>query len=602
MCGIAGSINFDDTIKEKIFSSLNHRGPDENGFYEFKNINLMHTRLSIQDISHGHQPFHFENLSIVFNGEIYNHLEIREKYLKEFSFKTVSDTETLLILYSKYREKMFEYLDGMFAFAILDTKLNYIILARDRSGKKPLYVYKNDKKLLFSSELNALKETISLEINEDNINKYLRTGFFYKEDTPYMNVFEVNASEYCIIDITHVNIVKKSYFNLLDYYKKTTTVNFDESMIQLDKSLHKSVKDRLLSSDLEVGAFLSGGIDSSLIVAIASQYSEKLKTFTVKFDGAFDESHLAKLTAQKYGTEHKEINISMNLKNDIEKILYNYGEPFMDSSAIPSYYVSQEAKKYVTVILNGDGADELFAGYRRYVPIANNWIKLASYFSSVIKLLPNTHTKKSMYNYFYRLLTMSSKSGLDFYLSATNDIFEDVYKFHNNGMFDSMNTFINDISNQDITELSKILLMDFNLILQSDLLKKMDIATMAHSLEGRSPFLSKYMLEFAPTLNDSFKIKGTTTKYILRELAKQYLPKELINQPKRGFEVPLKKWVENDLKENIFDILNNNCYSQKFIEKEFINKLLNYKINVSNEKRAKMLWTLYSLEIWKKNQ
>lgn len=602
MCGIAGTINFKNTISQQIFSSLHHRGPDENGLYQFENINLIHTRLSIQDVSHGQQPFHFGNFSVVFNGEIYNHLELRKNYLKEISFKTISDTETLVVLYSKYKEKMFDYLDGMFAFAILDKTKKEIILARDRSGKKPLYIYKDQERLLFASELNVLKETVSLEINEDNIKKYLRTGFFYKDDTPYQNVIELNASEYCIIDIRNLNIQRKHHFDILDYYKKKSGLSFNDSLNQVEEALHKGIKDRLLSSDLEVGAFLSGGIDSSLIVAIASQYKEKLKTFTVKFDGTFDESHLARLTAQKYGTEHHEISISMNLKNDVERILCNYGEPFMDSSAIPSYYVSQEAKKHVTVILNGDGADELFAGYRRYVPIANNWIKSVRHISSISNMMPKPNHKQSLYSYVFRLLKMSNKKGLDFYLSATNDIFEDEYSFQDRGLFLEMNDFISKIENEPISELSKMLYLDFNLILFSDLLIKMDIATMANSLEGRSPFLSKYMLQLAPTIEDKYKIKGKTTKYILRELSKKYVSSELVSQPKRGFEVPLKKWIESDLKENIFDTLNGSCYSEKFIDKKFITQLLNQKIDVSDEKRAKMLWTMYCLEVWKKNQ
>jgi len=599
MCGIAGTINFDNIYP--LSNSLYHRGPDEKSVYNFNNINLVHTRLAIQDITHGQQPFHYQNYTIIFNGEIYNHMELR-KNLEEFNFLTTSDTETLLYLYAKFKEKMFKMIDGMFAFAILDKNKKEIFLARDRAGKKPLYLYKKDKKIIFSSELNAIRSSINLDLAEESIYAYIRMGFFYNQTTPYEDVIEVEAGYYYTVNTETLNINKKKYFDILEYYKLAKNNNFKESLKNLNNILHKSVKDRLLSSDLEVGAFLSGGIDSSLIVAIASKYTSNLKTFTVKFDSSFDESYLAKLTAQKYNTKHYELGISMNLKDDVEKILLNYGEPFMDSSAIPSYYVSREAKKYVSVILNGDGADEIFGGYRRYVPIANNWIKTASYFSLMNKFLPKAHSKKSIYNYFYRLLSMSSKNGLSFYNSATNDIFEDVYKFDDNNIFKSINAFVNSISTQNVTELSKILLMDFNLILKSDLLKKMDIATMAHSLEGRSPFLSKYMLEFAPILNDSFKIKGTTTKYILRELAKQYLPKELINQPKRGFEVPLKKWVENDLKENIFDILNAPCYSQQFVKKEFINSLLNCKINVSDEKRAKMLWTLYSLEIWKNNQ
>ncbi|EDZ62331.1 asparagine synthetase [Sulfurimonas gotlandica GD1] len=603
MCGIAGTINLNNPNLELIKNSLLHRGPDEQAIHKHKNINLIHTRLSIQDISNGHQPFEYKEYVIVFNGEIYNHLDLRQEYLRDFSFTTNSDTETLLYLYIKYQNKMFDMLDGMFAFAILNKSSNKIIFSRDRAGKKPLYVYKDSDSLMFASELNTIKAGITnLNIDEDEIYSYIRNGFFFKSKTPYKNVFEVEAGLVYEIDCQSLDIKKENYFDILDFYKKDKVNDYEHAKETLDEILHKSVKDRLLSSDLEVGAFLSGGIDSSLIVAVASEYIQNLKTFTVKFDGAFDESHLAKLTAKKYNTQHYELSISMNLKDDIEKILLNYGEPFMDSSAIPSYYVSQEAKKYVTVILNGDGADELFGGYRRYVPSANNLLSVASYFSSLTKLLPKPHNKKSIYNYAYRLLAMSGKKGLDFYNSATNDIFEDIYSFENNHTFSEMNSFINSVENENISSLSKMLYMDFNLILQSDLLKKMDIATMAHSLEGRSPFLSKYMLEFVPTLSDKYKINGKTTKYILRDLAKQYLPKELITQPKRGFEVPLKNWVENDLKDNIFDTLGSSCYSQNFIDRNFIDKLLSRALDVSDEKRAKMLWTLYTLEIFKANQ
>lgn len=603
MCGIAGAINYKNFNIDSIKESLYHRGPNEQSDYIYNNVALIHTRLSIQDISHGQQPFDYGNYSIIFNGEIYNHLDLRKEHLRDFYFSTNSDTETLLCLYIKYKNKMFDMLDGMFAFSILNKDTNKLVLARDRAGKKPLYLYKDNNQLLFASELNTIKVAIpSININNDEISSYLRNGFFFKTTTPYTNVEELEAGFVYEIDITSLDIKKEKYFDIIDFYKKDKIDNFNDAIYTLDDILDKSIKNRLLSSDLEVGAFLSGGIDSSLIVAIASKYVDNLKTFTVKFDGAFDESHLAKLTAQKYNTEHYELSINMNLKNDIEKILLNYGEPFMDSSAIPSYYVSQEAKKTVTVILNGDGADEIFGGYRRYVPVANNWIKLASYFSSITKVLPKPHSKKSIYNYAYRLLAMSSKQGLDFYNSATNDIFEDTYKF-NNDIFKDTNAFIKSIENDNnMSELSKILYMDFNLILQSDLLKKMDIATMSHSLEGRSPFLSKYMLEYAPTLADKFKIKGTTTKYILRELSKKYLPQELISQPKRGFEIPLKNWIENDLNENIFDTLTRDCYSQNFVDRKFITNLLEKKVNVSDEKRAKMLWTLYSLEVWNKNQ
>tara|TARA_B100000787_G_scaffold149891_1_gene122095 strand:+ start:4757 stop:6568 length:1812 start_codon:yes stop_codon:yes gene_type:complete len=601
MCGIAGYINFEKNLDQTLQRSLYHRGPDKQTSFKFNNVNLVHTRLSIQDIKNGNQPFILQNYVIVFNGEIYNHIELRKTFLKDSVFISQSDTETLLHLYAKYNTAMFDMLDGMFAFAILDKKKNKLIFARDRAGKKPLYLYQKNKHILFASELGALKNTLKLVVDEMQIQAYLRNGFFSGKTTAYRDVIELEPGCSYQLDINNLKLSKNRYFNILDCYKKDKINDFNTAVSLTDKALHQSVKDRLLSSDLEVGAFLSGGIDSSLIVAVASEYAHKLKTFTVKFDDSFDESKLAKLTAEKYDTNHTEISISMNLKDDIETILCNYGEPFMDSSSVPSYYASQEAKKHTTIVLNGDGADELFGGYRRYVPIANNWIRFVKYFSQLSNIWPTPNNKKSNFNYIYRLLKLSDKKGLDFYNSATNDIFEDVYSFGSLDTFDQMRDFIESLDRENISNLSKILIMDFNFILPSDHLKKMDIATMANSLEGRSPFLSRYMLELAPMLADKFKVKGLNTKVILRQLSKKYLPESIINQPKRGFEVPLKKWVNGDLRDNILDSLNGNCYSKEFFQKDFISKLVENKIDTSDEKRAKMLWTMYCLEVWKKN-
>jgi len=601
MCGIAGFINYPLGDIEKAKKFLFHRGPDAQTSFGYNNINLVHTRLSIQDVDHGAQPLIIGDWVIVFNGEIYNHLELRGE-VKSYMFQTQSDTETFLALYIEHGVSAFSMCDGMFAFAIYNKKFNTLILGRDRAGKKPLYYYKGEDSMVFASELKTLKNCVDkLILDEKAIYSYIRNGFFYHEKTPFKDVYEVQPGSLLTVTINNFIIQENSFFDILDYYKKDKINEFESALRLVDEGLHKSVKDRLLSSDLEVGAFLSGGIDSSLIVAVASEYVDKLKTFTVKVDGSFDESKLAKLTAEKYETDHTEIRISMNVKDDIETILCNYGEPFMDSSAVPSYYVSQEAKKHVTVVLNGDGADELFGGYRRYVPIANNWIGLAKYFSQFANVLPKSNNKQSNLNYIYRLLKLSNKKGLDFYNSATNDIFEDVYSFDSNDTFEQMDGFIESLNGENISDLSKILVMDFNFILPEDLLKKMDIATMAHSLEGRSPFLSKYMLELAPTLNDEFKVKGFSTKVILRELGKKYLPNALINQPKRGFEVPLKKWVNDDLRSNVLDSLSGDCFSKTFFQKRFLDQLIDKKIDVSDEKRAKMLWTLYCMEVWKKN-
>ena len=598
MCGIAGGSSLSEKQIENIKLSLLHRGPDEQNIYNYRDFSLIHTRLSIQDVSNGAQPFEIGDYIIAYNGEIYNHLSLRNK-VKEYSFKTQCDTETLLALFIEYGESILADMDGMFAFSIFNKAKNEVYLGRDRSGKKPLYYYKKSDLLFFASELNSIKVGVdNLVIDDDEIYSYIRNGFFYKNKTPYQDVFEVDPGYVYKINLNDLSIKKRSFFNYLNYYKKTKISDIDVALEKVDECLHRSIKDRLLSSDLEVGAFLSGGIDSSLIVAIASEYVDKLKTFTVKFEDAYDESELAKLTAQKYKTNHTEIQLSMNLGDDIEDILQRYGEPFMDSSAIPSYYVSLEAKKHLTVVLNGDGADELFGGYRRYVPVGNNLIKLASCLSFLVDYLPTPNTKKSFYNYFFRMLIISNKSGIDYYNSSTNDIFEDVYKFKSNETFDDMHYFIQAINNENISELSKVMFMDFNIILRNDLLKKMDIATMSNSIEGRSPFLSKYLLEWAPKLPDHEKVKGFKTKYILRELASKYSLNHISNQPKSGFEVPLKKWVEIELKDNIYDKLSVNTYSENFVSRKFINKLLHKHSEFPSEKRAKMLWNLYSLEVW----
>lgn len=601
MCGIAGIVNYPkEEILQKLKAALFHRGPDEQNIFTEGHIGFVHTRLAIQDIKHGQQPLHLGNCTIVFNGQIYNHFALRKQYLQEFNLSTQSDTETLLALYLRFGTNLFQYLDGMFAFAILDRNKNQLILARDRAGKKPLYYYQKEDIFAFASELNAIKSILPLSIKHEAIQSLLHSGFLFKEHTAYQEVRKLNAGEYLILDLSTLTVQHQRYFDILEYYQQPKLdISLSDAVTRIDTSLQSAVRARLLSSELEVGAFLSGGIDSSLIVAMAAKEQSKIKTFTIKFAGGYDESHLARLTAKRYGTEHREIEIAMNIEQDLEKILLNYGEPFLDSSAIPSYYVAKEAKKYVTVVLNGDGADELFAGYRRYVPVANNWITYANKLSWLSRVLPKPHNKQSKYNYLYRLLTMARKRGLDFYSSATIDSFSDYYPFIDNQIDQQADSYIRSILEQKtLSPLSKMLYLDFNILLFSDLLVKMDIATMAHALEARSPFLSKEMLMLAPSLPDSYKIHGTSTKHVLRQLSKKYLPDEIIHQPKRGFEVPLKSWLDHELKDKMYHYLKGSPKVGDYIDTLFIQKLLDKKINVSDEKRAKMLWSLLATEIW----
>ncbi|MFK8009432.1 MAG: asparagine synthase (glutamine-hydrolyzing) [Saprospiraceae bacterium] len=603
MCGIIGSVNHSLKIPV-IKSTMLHRGPDEQTHFQYKNTEFYILRLAIQDIEDGQQPKHYlDRYAIIFNGEIYNHLELRQQY--QLSCKTQSDTETILHLYHLLGKKCLDQLDGMFAFSILDKKENEIFLARDRAGEKPLYIFQKREKIVFASELNTLKSILPLEIKEENISNYLRLGFMLGEQTPYRNVLELKQGHFAKIDLNTTQIKIEKWWEVQNFSQKQNKDSFDFALRKTENLLQESVRRRLKSSDLEVGSFLSGGIDSGLVTAMAAKLKANLKTFTVSFSGTFDEAPLAKLAAEKYQTDHTEIHISFDkLAHDIEKIIGNYGEPFYDSSAIPSYYVSQEAKKHVTVVLNGDGADELFGGYRRYVPF--NYFDLfqtsaigKTFFKSAKWILPISHDKKSKYNYFYRLVDLLSKNNVERYLTATSDIFEGFEENIYNSSTHDFYPIFSKIYHSN-SGLKKIMNLDFEIALAGDLLVKMDIATMANSLEGRSPFLSKELLEYIPSVNDDFKIRNRQTKYLLRQLAKQYLPSELIHQPKRGFEVPLKKWVENDLKEVIFSNLGENCYANNFVKKDFIQKLKADKVRVSKEKRAKILWTLFALEVWKK--
>jgi asparagine synthase (glutamine-hydrolysing) len=603
MCGIAGVNNYQNYDLLKIASALNHRGPDDQSIYYNKNFALIHTRLAIQDISHGKQPMHYKQFTIIFNGEIYNHLELR-KHLSEFKFSTNTDTETLLYLYAKFNHDIFALLDGMYAFVIYDNLKHSLFIARDRSGKKPLYYYTSNNDFAFASELNTIKRLVKLEINENAIYSFLRNGYFDGELTPYKLVQELPAGCYLTVDLNTFNCKINQHFNILDYYEQSkVNLSLQDASDKVESLLIKSINDRLLSSDVEVGAFLSGGIDSNLIVSIAAKINPQLKTFTVKFSGDNDESAYARLTANQYQTNHTEIsiNITEDLNNDIEKILTNYGEPFADSSAIPSYYVAKAAREHVKVILNGDGADEMFGGYRRYVPFANNWIVYAKYMTWLTRFLP-VMNHRSKGDFLSRLLKMATKSGLNLYLCATSDIFEDIHKFPYNSYSSEQDKRILGIfNNNKLSALSKIMYLDYTNILSGALLIKMDIATMANSLEGRSPFLSKYFLEYAPTLPDRFKINKLTTKFILRKLAKKYLDPQLINLPKKGFEVPLISIVDTVLKEKIGDILGGDSYVQKYINSEFLNKILNKQIVMTEAKRAKILWSLFCVEAWYRN-
>ena len=609
MCGIFGTINYEIPVdQQEIFQGLWHRGPDEQDRQSIDNLHLYHTRLAIQDLSpSGKQPMEYNGLMIVFNGEVYNHLELREKYGLESASN--SDTRTILMMYELMGMKMLEEFDGMFAFALYDLKNRMLYLARDRAGKKPLFIYRKGNTWMFSSELNILSQIARPEIDYAALSDYLYLGYHYRKSTPYLHISELENGHYLKLDPQNMKEQEVTWFNMQEGYKQESKLNHEDSIAQLDHLLQIAVRRRMDSSDLDVGSFLSGGIDSGLVTAIAAKHANRLNTFTVRVPGSYDESGLAAKVAKSYGTNHTVVDIDFSsLQDDIETILSGHGEPNCDNSAIPSYYVAKAAKQHTTVVLNGDGADELFGGYRRYVPFRhldffqpNNLTKISAKILSGI--LPIANEKQSYYTYLYRLLKFASYSDVvKIYCSASSDLFvgfED--QFLSRPLMKDISSDLLAINKLSLSALNKILLMDFQSMLFSRLLPKMDTATMAHSLEGRSPFLSKELLEFAPGLPDHFKIHNVTTKSILRDLAVNYLPEELINQPKRGFEIPLRKWVDEELKTLINDYLlaKDTLYS-RIIKKSFIEDLLAKKIRVSDERRAKMLFCVFGLEVWYK--
>ena len=607
MCGIAGSIHQALNIP-RLTKDLLHRGPDKQATFEENNVVLHHHRLSILDLAGGGQPMHYEHLTIIFNGEIYNHQEVRRQY--NLQCITNSDTETILHAYAKLGAGCLQAFDGMFALAIYDRKNNELFLARDRAGKKPLFYYADGKRFVFASELNALRGQLDLDADEAAIFQYLYSGYLFNNNSPYKQVKKIPAGSYAVVKLESPDPVITKWWDIHPFYRQQSSHSFEEALQHTDTLLHTAIRRRVESSDLEVGSFLSGGIDSGLVTAIAREYNSSIKTFTVSFEGEYDEAPLAKLVAEKYGTVHHEIKIGFDhLLDDVEQIIANYGLPFFDSSAIPSYYVSQAAKKHLTVILNGDGGDEIFAGYRRYVPFAKyDFFKPKSVVRTLAKtvfpLLPVSNDKKSKYNYIYRLADLARKKGLDTYLSSTLDIFEDfenMLKGDRNAALENIRKHFDRVAASPLTGMQKMLNLDFDHILEANLLVKMDIATMAHSLEGRSPLLSKDVLEYVPTLPDSYKVKGAQTKYLLRRLAEKYLPAELIHQPKRGFEIPLKKWLDGELKDLVASyILSADSYSHQFVEPGFIQQLWDRKVKTGDEKRAKMLWTLFALDVWYK--
>jgi asparagine synthase (glutamine-hydrolysing) len=628
VCGLIGSRIWDtssfEAVKDKTHKAINtltHRGPDSRGFFSSKAHGVIfgHTRLSIFDLSEtGNQPMASRSgqSQLIYNGAIYNYLELRKELEQEsVVFRGTSDTEVLLESLQKYGTNCLKKIRGMFAFAFWDEQEDVLILSRDRVGKKPLYYYHTEKEFFFASEINTLASYIpsnKLEINTAALDEYLTWGYIGGENTIYKRIHCLPPGCFLILD-------SKNKIKIQPYWQpnwETASKGETPYLLQNTEDILQEAVAIRLRSDVPVGVLLSGGIDSGLVAALASKASSNpISTFCVGLENSkFDERTPAREMAKLFKTNHHEIILKPDITGSLGKILFSYGQPFADASAIPSYFVSEFASQYVKVVLNGDGGDELFCGYRRhvlayylkYLSLGNGALSTSTLAAGLLKILPFPTGHRTGFSFFYRLLRVLAAQGTSRHLRLTSDGFNieektSLYKnpedFLNNEMFlEKKLKAMGSHNNLDL-----LLAKDFESELPYDLLVKMDIATMAHGLESRSPFLDSKLVEHSMSIPSSCKLNGIQTKPLLRKIASRHLPSSILNLPKRGFEIPLKDWLTGELKTQCHDmLLNSSGIVAEIFNKPRIESILNDKktINSQHSRWEQLVWTLFVLSNW----
>lgn len=600
MCGIAFTWNF-PLPPEKVLPLQRHRGPDAEGVWEKDGIQLFHNRLSIQDLQAGQQPMHYGPFHIVFNGEIFNHLALRKQF--GLHGKSHSDTETLLLLFEQMGMDMLPHLDGMFVFTLYDERDRTLYLARDREGMKPLYVWQQGESLAAASELNALYRMVHPAIDSDSLNTYLHWGYLPGTETPYRQVQEFLAGHYAVVKDGVVQYHR--WWDIRDRYLAKQNISAGDAVQQLDKLLRNAVERRIDTSDLEVGLFLSGGIDSALVAHYAAIQQPGMQAFTVRMPGYFDETEAAAFVAKQMGLRHTILEADFErIEDNVLSILGQYGEPFADDSAIPSYLVAKAAKEHVTVVLNGDGADELFGGYRRYVAAKHLSIfKAQSLKGRMLKMaapLLGGKGKETLGQRLWRLGEVAGLHGLPAYLAASTDWGLPDKAFAQPWQPDEALTSRIAQAKALHDEVEGMMWLDYQWLLGGVLLPKMDIATMAVALEGRSPFLDKDLQEWVPTLPAPMKVKGRTSKWLLRQLAARHLGQDYSRLPKKGFEIPLMDWMDTRFNHITKDlVLSSGSMSRQLLHGDWLIRLLdNRQHGLTGYQRAKVLFGLLALESW----
>jgi asparagine synthase (glutamine-hydrolysing) len=617
MCGISGYQSTSGKIEEDLLQfmcdTIQHRGPDEAGYWEKDGTGLGHRRLSIIDLKSGQQPMiDVENgVALIFNGEIYNFKKLRIE-LEDLGIQltTNSDTEVILKGFSKWGfNELLNKLEGMFVFALYELKTKELWIVRDRFGEKPLYYSQNSDGFYFGSELKVLKKLFKdSTIDKDALSLYFQFSYIPAPFTIYSNIKKLEAGKYLKIINGEIKL-NEFYYTLNSKVDLKNQLTYKEASSKLKEKLNESVEQRMVS-DVPIGSFLSGGIDSSIITALMSKYSSTpVKTFTIGFkEKVYDESDRAELVSKHLNTEHHKLIVSPNdLLKRVDQVISNFDEPFGDSSAIPSSIVSELASEHVKVVLTGDCADELFGGYEKYLGVryAQNWLKFPYFIREnakrFISIIPHTDLTNQKLRKIKKVISTSEYSSKERYLRLCSMGFQP----------EDLKTLLNENTNrsevffpfsfwEDFTgsELQKQFYSDVKLVLEGDMLTKVDRASMLNSLETRSPFLDSKLVEFALSLPESYKIQGTNKKVILKETFQDLLPKDTMKFSKMGFGLPLRIWFKNELKDKLIERLNSSFLDkQGLFNADYINSLL-YEHFSGKENHSVKLWLLFVFQSW----
>lgn len=620
MCGIAGIVEssgkpVSTQSIETMCRALRHRGPDDEGVVDVGSKStsdrkasavLGNRRLSVIDVDGGHQPISNEDGTVwtVLNGEIYNYRELR-KSLEEAGhyFTTSSDTEVIVHAYEMYADKFVEYLDGMFAIAIWDTRRQQLLLARDRFGKKPLLYAQRDSWCAFASELQALLvlPEIQREIDPAAVGSYLSYMAVPAPQTIYRSIRKLPPA--------HVLIFKDGRASLRRYWQLSFVPKQDLSDVEAAERsvelLRDAVRKRLVS-DVPIGAFLSGGVDSSAVVALMAELSNQpVKTFSIGFDEeAYNELPYARRVAEEFGCDHHEFVVQPKAIEVLPRLVQHFGEPFADSSAIPTSYVAALTREHVTVALTGDGGDEAFGGYGRHranmlAEAVSATLSSESMRDSVKSLVRSSHDQSGTVARIKRFMYAASSVRSERYRAwagvLSDDLIAEVFPAVTETdevvrkMFEKYRT---------LDAIDAFLAIDTEFYLPTDLLVKMDITSMMHSLEARSPFLDHQLVEFVAALPSNQKVRRLTTKFILKRAMHGRVPSEALLRRKRGFAVPIKQWLCGELRDVLKDhLLSSHAVADGFIRGEAINRLVREHLSGMRD-WSHQLWTLLMLEMW----